>query len=298
MYDALARVRDTLVGFGGHHAAAGVDVASDRVETLRERFSEACAAMGVPDTAPRWAADALLEEGDDPARVLGDLARFEPCGQSNPSPRVASARARVLGVRELRGGHLKAWLEVGGTRISCFGPEMGPSPPGSAAMRGSWGPSGTTRTPAAAPSRCASLAAEPAEPAEPAAPARCSGVQMTSMIPPGQPLVRFAGVHKRFGPKVIFTGLDLEIRRGETITVMGASGSGKSVMLKMLIGLLKPDAGRDPVRRPRHRQDEATTSSPRSAGASRTSSRAPRCSTRSPSARTSPTACASSSGTR
>jgi single-stranded-DNA-specific exonuclease len=125
VYDALARVSDALLGFGGHHAAAGVDVASDRVDALRDRFAEACAALGVPESAPRWAADALLEEGDAPGRVLGDLTRFEPCGQSNPAPRVASERARVLGVRELRGGHLKAWLEIGGTRISCFGPEMG-----------------------------------------------------------------------------------------------------------------------------------------------------------------------------
>jgi single-stranded-DNA-specific exonuclease len=125
VYDALSRVRDTLVGFGGHHAAAGVDVEADRVDTLRERFAQACADMGVPDSTPRWAADALLEEGDDPARVLGDLTRFEPCGQSNPAPRVAAPRARVLGARELRGGHLKAWLEIGGKRVSCFGPEMG-----------------------------------------------------------------------------------------------------------------------------------------------------------------------------
>jgi phospholipid/cholesterol/gamma-HCH transport system ATP-binding protein len=61
--------------------------------------------------------------------------------------------------------------------------------------------------------------------------------------PPGEPLIRFVGVQKSFGPKVIYSGLDLEIRRGETITVMGASGSGKSVMLKMLIGLLQADAG-------------------------------------------------------
>jgi phospholipid/cholesterol/gamma-HCH transport system ATP-binding protein len=57
------------------------------------------------------------------------------------------------------------------------------------------------------------------------------------------PLVRFQGVRKRFGPKVVFTDLNLDIRRGETITVMGASGSGKSVMLKMLIGLIPCDAG-------------------------------------------------------
>jgi len=60
---------------------------------------------------------------------------------------------------------------------------------------------------------------------------------------PAAPLVRFLGVQKRFGPKVIFSDLNLDIRRGETMTVMGASGIGKSVMLKMLIGLIHPDAG-------------------------------------------------------
>ena len=44
-------------------------------------------------------------------------------------------------------------------------------------------------------------------------------------------------------PKRIYSDLSLDLLRGETITVMGASGSGKSVMLKMLIGLLTPDAG-------------------------------------------------------
>jgi phospholipid/cholesterol/gamma-HCH transport system ATP-binding protein len=56
--------------------------------------------------------------------------------------------------------------------------------------------------------------------------------------------VRFSHVSKRFGPKVIFSDLNLEIRRGETITVMGPSGSGKSVMLKMLIGLIHADDGK------------------------------------------------------
>jgi phospholipid/cholesterol/gamma-HCH transport system ATP-binding protein len=61
--------------------------------------------------------------------------------------------------------------------------------------------------------------------------------------PMGDVLIRFSHVKKRFGPKVIYNDLDLEIRRGETTTILGASGSGKSVMLKMLIGLLKVDAG-------------------------------------------------------
>jgi phospholipid/cholesterol/gamma-HCH transport system ATP-binding protein len=57
------------------------------------------------------------------------------------------------------------------------------------------------------------------------------------------PLIHFHGVKKAFGPKVIYNGLELVIHRGETLTILGPSGSGKSVMLKMLIGLLEADAG-------------------------------------------------------
>ena len=59
----------------------------------------------------------------------------------------------------------------------------------------------------------------------------------------GEPFIRFRGVKKAFGAKRIYAGLTLDLLRGETITVMGASGSGKSVLLKMLIGLIKVDAG-------------------------------------------------------
>jgi phospholipid/cholesterol/gamma-HCH transport system ATP-binding protein len=59
----------------------------------------------------------------------------------------------------------------------------------------------------------------------------------------GEPLIRFDCVKKSFGPKLIYSDLNLSIERGETITVMGPSGSGKSVMLKMLIGLIQPDGG-------------------------------------------------------
>jgi len=65
----------------------------------------------------------------------------------------------------------------------------------------------------------------------------------TPRTPMGDVLIRFRGVKKRFGPKVVFDGLDLDVRRGETLTVLGGSGSGKSVMLKMLIGLLPVDEG-------------------------------------------------------
>ena len=60
---------------------------------------------------------------------------------------------------------------------------------------------------------------------------------------PAETFIRFVGVRKRFGAKVVFSDLNLDVRRGETLTIMGASGSGKSVTLKMLIGLLTPDSG-------------------------------------------------------
>jgi phospholipid/cholesterol/gamma-HCH transport system ATP-binding protein len=60
----------------------------------------------------------------------------------------------------------------------------------------------------------------------------------------GAPLISYGEVWKRFGPKPIYEGLTLEIRKSEIITIIGGSGTGKSVMLKMLIGLLRPDRGR------------------------------------------------------
>jgi phospholipid/cholesterol/gamma-HCH transport system ATP-binding protein len=56
-------------------------------------------------------------------------------------------------------------------------------------------------------------------------------------------LIEFRNVYKAFGPKVIYAGLNLSIERGEALTIVGGSGVGKSVMLKMLIGLLKVDRG-------------------------------------------------------
>ncbi len=56
-------------------------------------------------------------------------------------------------------------------------------------------------------------------------------------------LIEFRGVQKAFGPKVVYRGLDLDVFPNEVLTIIGGSGQGKSVMLKMLIGLLSVDAG-------------------------------------------------------
>ena len=59
-----------------------------------------------------------------------------------------------------------------------------------------------------------------------------------------EPIIRFENVYKAFGSKVIYSGLNLEVYPGETLTIIGGSGVGKSVMIKMLIGLLRVDRGR------------------------------------------------------
>jgi phospholipid/cholesterol/gamma-HCH transport system ATP-binding protein len=56
-------------------------------------------------------------------------------------------------------------------------------------------------------------------------------------------VIRCQGVIRRFGEKVALSGIDLEVRRGETMVIMGGSGCGKSTLLKMLIGGSPPDGG-------------------------------------------------------
>ncbi len=60
---------------------------------------------------------------------------------------------------------------------------------------------------------------------------------------PGPAVIRLRGVHKHFGPLAVLNGLDLDIHAGQTTVILGPSGTGKSVMLKHIVGLLQPDAG-------------------------------------------------------
>lgn len=56
--------------------------------------------------------------------------------------------------------------------------------------------------------------------------------------------VRIQGLVKRFGNKTVLDRLDLSVPRHQSLVVVGASGSGKSVLLKCILGLVRPDAGR------------------------------------------------------
>ena len=57
-------------------------------------------------------------------------------------------------------------------------------------------------------------------------------------------MISVEGVHKRFGSQVVLNGIDLKIEDGKTTTIVGPSGVGKSVLLKLILGIMKADAGR------------------------------------------------------
>ena len=59
----------------------------------------------------------------------------------------------------------------------------------------------------------------------------------------GEPIIRVRGLITRFGTQVIHDKLDLDVRRGEILALVGGSGSGKSVLLRTMIGLKRPEGG-------------------------------------------------------
>lgn len=57
------------------------------------------------------------------------------------------------------------------------------------------------------------------------------------------PKIQLRGVRKAFGPKVVLDGVDLDVDRGKSLVIIGGSGTGKSVLLKCILGILTPDSG-------------------------------------------------------
>jgi phospholipid/cholesterol/gamma-HCH transport system ATP-binding protein len=57
------------------------------------------------------------------------------------------------------------------------------------------------------------------------------------------PMIELIGVHKAFGPKKVLDGVDLQVGKGESVVIIGGSGTGKSVTLKSVLGILRPDKG-------------------------------------------------------
>src|SRR5256885_9152652 len=63
-------------------------------------------------------------------------------------------------------------------------------------------------------------------------------------LDPGKPVIELVDVSVTFGDKRVLDGLSLQIVPGQTTVVIGRSGSGKSVLLKLMMGLLHPDRGK------------------------------------------------------
>ena len=58
-----------------------------------------------------------------------------------------------------------------------------------------------------------------------------------------QPFISLQNVRKSFGPKHVLNGIDVDVQRGRSLVVIGGSGTGKSVMLKCILGILRADSG-------------------------------------------------------
>jgi len=67
---------------------------------------------------------------------------------------------------------------------------------------------------------------------------------MTAAVTNSEPVIRITGLCTRFGPQLVHDNLDLAVRRGEILGIVGGSGSGKSVLMRTVIGLNRPVAGR------------------------------------------------------
>ena len=55
--------------------------------------------------------------------------------------------------------------------------------------------------------------------------------------------IEVSDLHKAFGRKRVLNGVDLKIKKGESLVVIGGSGTGKSVLIKCIQGLIRPDSG-------------------------------------------------------
>jgi single-stranded-DNA-specific exonuclease len=124
LYDALAACRDTLLGFGGHQVAAGLEIESEQLSAFRDAFNQACATQQSQRVPSRRDADVALDERDDLTAVVDDLERLEPCGHANPAPRILVRDADVTGTRVF-GDHLKLDLAWNGHRLPAFAPDRG-----------------------------------------------------------------------------------------------------------------------------------------------------------------------------
>jgi phospholipid/cholesterol/gamma-HCH transport system ATP-binding protein len=70
-----------------------------------------------------------------------------------------------------------------------------------------------------------------------------NNLHQEDIIDKNETVIAITGLHKSFGELNVLKGIDLTVFKGENVAVLGKSGSGKSVLIKLIVGLLKPDKG-------------------------------------------------------
>jgi single-stranded-DNA-specific exonuclease len=123
LYGALAGCRDLMTRFGGHRAAAGVSIATERIPELARRFDDAArAALRPEDLAPEVRIDLEVGIGDANAELEKLLHHFEPHGVGNPGPVLLSRGVRLNRPPRIVGENgLKLFLETPKGELEALG---------------------------------------------------------------------------------------------------------------------------------------------------------------------------------
>lgn len=125
LHDAVLACAGSLVRFGGHQAAIGVTIASDRLDAFRADFLAATSRLGSDQGGPQPVqVDLCIGSDGFGVPLASELARLEPLGEANPVPQFLLDPAEVLDSGEVGTGHLKLRLRVAGRELGAFGFDM------------------------------------------------------------------------------------------------------------------------------------------------------------------------------
>jgi single-stranded-DNA-specific exonuclease len=128
LHGALGESRDLLLRYGGHHAAAGLTIARDRVAAFAERFNAVARQRLDPeDLVPELHVDLEVSLDDVTPNLEAILRHLEPCGVGNPAPVLVARQVRLAGAPKLVGQNgLKLRLATSRGEFVVIGWEMGP----------------------------------------------------------------------------------------------------------------------------------------------------------------------------
>ncbi|MFH1654956.1 MAG: single-stranded-DNA-specific exonuclease RecJ [Pseudomonadota bacterium] len=117
----LGECSDLLIKFGGHKAAAGISIADENLELFKSRFDEICLKYFPENYEERLKIDALLNIDDITEKLIDDMDKMEPFGNSNPEPLFGLNNINVASVKVIKEKHLKLNLKGATNHIEAIG---------------------------------------------------------------------------------------------------------------------------------------------------------------------------------